>query len=216
MNLLLSGAWPLFFCLTGAVISFIPSLCSANILGTPVMSAGFYAKTPRLVFNTLHTAFFPSIDRLPPIIMVCSGHSGLISTFTFSTGSRVGTSAWRTIWISSDLALSIMIVATPALVRNFIIPCAVDGTAPSARIPGLPRIPLYFSFGRHLVELHVTWDHLEKKRTRLQTNTKTFEDLCSQSLETASQAIHDAVTTHQVTTSHISRRRQPVPTQPQI
>ncbi|GJR14563.1 MAK10-like protein [Tanacetum coccineum] len=40
-------AWPLFFCLTGAVISFIPSLCSANILGTPVMSAGFYAKTPR-------------------------------------------------------------------------------------------------------------------------------------------------------------------------
>ncbi|GJV23546.1 hypothetical protein Tco_1376241 [Tanacetum coccineum] len=56
----------------------------------------------------------------------------------------------------------------------------------------------YFSFGRHLDELHVTWAHLEKKRTRLQTNTKTLEDLCSQSLETASQAIHDAVTTHQV------------------
>ncbi|GJS75690.1 hypothetical protein Tco_0725571 [Tanacetum coccineum] len=31
---------------------------------------------------------------------------------------------------------------------------------------------------------------------RLQTNTKTLEDLCSQSLETASQAIHDAVTPH--------------------
>ncbi|GJX42965.1 hypothetical protein Tco_0259641 [Tanacetum coccineum] len=59
----------------------------------------------------------------------------------------------------------------------------------------------YFSFGRHLDELHVTWAHLEKKRTRLRTNTKTLEDLCSQSLETASQAIHDAVTTHQVTAS---------------
>ncbi|GJR14562.1 hypothetical protein Tco_0797214 [Tanacetum coccineum] len=43
----------------------------------------------------------------------------------------------------------------------------------------------YFSLGRHLDELHVTWAHLEKKRTRLQTNTKTLEDLCPQSLETA-------------------------------
>ncbi|GJZ44019.1 MAK10-like protein [Tanacetum coccineum] len=68
----------------------------------------------------------------------------------------------------------------------------------------------YLAFGRHLDELHVTWAHLEKKRTRLQTNTKTLEDLCSQSLETASQAIYDAVTTHQVTTSDISRRRQTV------
>ncbi|GJY04179.1 reverse transcriptase domain-containing protein [Tanacetum coccineum] len=56
----------------------------------------------------------------------------------------------------------------------------------------------------HLDELHVTWAHLEKKQTRLRTNTKTLEDLCSQSLETASQAIHDAVTTHQVTASQHS------------
>ncbi|GJR18723.1 hypothetical protein Tco_0967250 [Tanacetum coccineum] len=59
----------------------------------------------------------------------------------------------------------------------------------------------YFSFGRHLEDLHVTWAHLEKKRTRLQTNTKTLEDLCLQSLDTMSQAIHDAVTTHKVTAS---------------
>nr|GEV26824.1 ribonuclease H-like domain-containing protein [Tanacetum cinerariifolium] len=39
--------------------------------------------------------------------------------------------------------------------------------------------------------------HLEKKRTRLRTNTKTLEDFCSQNLETASQAIHDTVTPHQ-------------------
>ncbi|GJT63859.1 putative reverse transcriptase domain-containing protein [Tanacetum coccineum] len=31
----------------------------------------------------------------------------------------------------------------------------------------------YFAFGGHLDELHVTWAHLEKKRTRLRTNTKT-------------------------------------------
>ncbi|GKB39292.1 hypothetical protein Tco_0884234 [Tanacetum coccineum] len=30
---------------------------------------------------------------------------------------------------------------------------------------------VYFSFGRHLEELHVTWSHLEKKQTRLQTYT---------------------------------------------
>ncbi|GKD12045.1 zinc finger, CCHC-type containing protein, partial [Tanacetum coccineum] len=64
----------------------------------------------------------------------------------------------------------------------------------------------------HLDELHVTWAHLEKKQTRLWTNTKTLKDLCSQSLETASYAILEVVTTHQVTASHISRRRQLAPT----
>ncbi|GJU29223.1 zinc finger, CCHC-type containing protein [Tanacetum coccineum] len=59
----------------------------------------------------------------------------------------------------------------------------------------------YLAFGRNLEEIHVTWAHLEKKRTRIQTNAKTLKDLCSQSLETASQAIHDAVTTHKVKAS---------------
>ncbi|GJS00802.1 hypothetical protein Tco_0317310 [Tanacetum coccineum] len=59
----------------------------------------------------------------------------------------------------------------------------------------------YFSFDTYLDELHVNWAHLEKKQMRLRTNIETLEDLCSQSLETASQAIHDTVTTHQVTVS---------------
>ncbi|GKE76393.1 hypothetical protein Tco_1542513 [Tanacetum coccineum] len=71
----------------------------------------------------------------------------------------------------------------------------------------------YFSFGRHLDELRMTWAHLEKKRTRLRTNTKTLKDLCSQSLETTSYAILDVVATHQGTVSHISRNRQLAPTQ---
>ncbi|GKD81451.1 zinc finger, CCHC-type containing protein [Tanacetum coccineum] len=59
----------------------------------------------------------------------------------------------------------------------------------------------YLAIGRHLEEIHVTWAHLEKKRTRLRTNTKTLEDLCSQRLETASPTLHDTVTTHLVTAS---------------
>ncbi|GJR15890.1 hypothetical protein Tco_0798542 [Tanacetum coccineum] len=59
----------------------------------------------------------------------------------------------------------------------------------------------FLAFGRHLEEIHVTWAHFEKKRTRLRTNTKTLQDLKSQSLETASPLIYDAVTLHLVTAS---------------
>ncbi|GKB74509.1 DNA helicase [Tanacetum coccineum] len=70
---------------------------------------------------------------------------------------------------------------------------------------GTPELMRYFSFGRHLDDLHVTWAHLERKDGDVYNTKLILEDLCSQSLETASQAIHDVVTTHQVTASHISR-----------
>ncbi|GKF30398.1 hypothetical protein Tco_0100196, partial [Tanacetum coccineum] len=66
------------------------------------------------------------------------------------------------------------------------------------RFDHLPSL-WYFVFGWHLDDLHVTWAHLEKKRMRLQTNTKILEDLSLQTLETASEAIHDAVAAHQAT-----------------
>ncbi|GJV86079.1 reverse transcriptase domain-containing protein [Tanacetum coccineum] len=69
---------------------------------------------------------------------------------------------------------------------------SIDG----AEIPRTWHFSIY-----HLEEIHMTWAHLEKKRTRLRTNTKTLEDLCSQSLETASPTLHDAVTTHLVMAS---------------
>ncbi|GJT40970.1 copia protein [Tanacetum coccineum] len=53
----------------------------------------------------------------------------------------------------------------------------------------------------HLDKLHVTWAHLEKKWIILRTNTNTLEDLCSQTLETASHIIHDAVTNPTTTAS---------------
>ncbi|GJU02148.1 hypothetical protein Tco_1112486 [Tanacetum coccineum] len=47
---------------------------------------------------------------------------------------------------------------------------------------------VFLALGWLLEEIHVTWAHLEKKRTRLRTYTKSLEDLCIQWLETASQA----------------------------
>ncbi|GJW78071.1 protein kinase-like domain, concanavalin A-like lectin/glucanase domain protein [Tanacetum coccineum] len=58
----------------------------------------------------------------------------------------------------------------------------------------------YFTFGRHLEELHVTWAHLEKKQTRLRTYTNISQDNV-QKLETASQIQCDAVTTKTKTAS---------------
>ncbi|GJT06122.1 hypothetical protein Tco_0840584 [Tanacetum coccineum] len=60
---------------------------------------------------------------------------------------------------------------------------------------------VYFAFGLHLDDLHMTWAHLEKKRTRLRTNTMILEDLSLQTLETASEAIQDAVAAHQAKAS---------------
>ncbi|GJR06194.1 putative nucleotidyltransferase, ribonuclease H [Tanacetum coccineum] len=57
------------------------------------------------------------------------------------------------------------------------------------------------ALGWLLEEIHVIWAHLEKKRTRLRTYTKTLEDLCSQSVETASPNTCDAVTVPLVTAS---------------
>ncbi|GKC60155.1 hypothetical protein Tco_1087753 [Tanacetum coccineum] len=48
-------------------------------------------------------------------------------------------------------------------------------------------------FGWLLEEMHVTWAHLEKKRTKLQLYTKTLEEIRIQCMETASEIPSDAV-----------------------
>ncbi|GJT85169.1 phospholipase-like protein [Tanacetum coccineum] len=50
------------------------------------------------------------------------------------------------------------------------------------------KLMRFLALGWHLEEIHVTWAHLEKKRTRLQTYTKSMKKYCSQNVETASQA----------------------------
>ncbi|GJW44485.1 hypothetical protein Tco_0073284 [Tanacetum coccineum] len=47
---------------------------------------------------------------------------------------------------------------------------------------------VFLALGWLLEEIHVTWAHLEKKRIRLRTYTKSHDDFCKQWLETASQA----------------------------
>ncbi|GJV63934.1 zinc finger, CCHC-type containing protein [Tanacetum coccineum] len=44
----------------------------------------------------------------------------------------------------------------------------------------------HLALGWHLEEIHVSWAHLEKKRTRLRLYTKNHEELYTQILETAS------------------------------
>ncbi|GJW91371.1 hypothetical protein Tco_0168924 [Tanacetum coccineum] len=39
------------------------------------------------------------------------------------------------------------------------------------QIPSVGVFDEVFSFGKHLEEIHMTWAHLEKKQTRLQTYT---------------------------------------------
>ncbi|GJT74190.1 hypothetical protein Tco_1040915 [Tanacetum coccineum] len=41
---------------------------------------------------------------------------------------------------------------------------------------GFAIMKRYLAFGRHLEEIHVTWAHLEKKQTRLQTYTNISQD----------------------------------------
>ncbi|GJX18563.1 reverse transcriptase domain-containing protein [Tanacetum coccineum] len=69
------------------------------------------------------------------------------------------------------------------------------------------RIPMFLAIGWLLEEIHITWAHLEKKRTRLRTYTKSHEDICKKWLEMASQAYSDAIVINLVTASGIWRRR---------
>ncbi|GJY85287.1 hypothetical protein Tco_0499313 [Tanacetum coccineum] len=61
----------------------------------------------------------------------------------------------------------------------------------------------FLALGWHLEDLHVTWAHLEKKRTRLRLYTKNHEELCIQSMEMASPSLSDDVRIFIVTASEI-------------
>ncbi|GJR08742.1 zinc finger, CCHC-type containing protein [Tanacetum coccineum] len=56
------------------------------------------------------------------------------------------------------------------------------------QIPSVGVFDEVLALGWLLEEIHVTWAHLKKKQTRLQTYTKSHDDFCKQWLETASQA----------------------------
>ncbi|GKB24515.1 MAK10-like protein [Tanacetum coccineum] len=62
---------------------------------------------------------------------------------------------------------------------------------------------LFLALGWNLLEIHMNWTHLEKKRTRQRLYTIYLEELCIQSVETSSQASSDDVRIFMVTASWI-------------
>ncbi|GKA16101.1 hypothetical protein Tco_0695848 [Tanacetum coccineum] len=67
---------------------------------------------------------------------------------------------------------------------------------------------MYFSFGRHLDDLHVTWAHLEKKRTRNEPTPRHLKIGAPPDPGDESQAIHDAVNNLlQVTWAHLEKKQ---------
>nr|GFC83794.1 hypothetical protein [Tanacetum cinerariifolium] len=66
IDLVRSGACPLFFCRTGGHPSRTLSLCSAMERGTPVMSEGCHAKMSKFLFNREHNLVRHASDNDPP------------------------------------------------------------------------------------------------------------------------------------------------------
>ncbi|GKA67878.1 hypothetical protein Tco_0767795 [Tanacetum coccineum] len=62
--LFLSGACPLFFCLTGRHPSRIFKQCSAMLRGMPVISAGFQEKTSKFCPSRVHSSLRPFSVRV--------------------------------------------------------------------------------------------------------------------------------------------------------
>ncbi|GJV89698.1 retrovirus-related pol polyprotein from transposon TNT 1-94 [Tanacetum coccineum] len=80
--------------------------------------------------------------------------------------------------------------------------------APVARLESIRILLAYASLGWILEEIHVTWAHFEKKRTRLRLYTKYLKKLCIQSVETVSRVLRDSTRTFKVTASEHGRPKE--------
>ncbi|GJU25485.1 hypothetical protein Tco_1164106 [Tanacetum coccineum] len=87
--------------------------CSAMLRGTPVISAGFQAKTSKFCPSRVHSSLCPFSVRVDPMAIVYSG-----------------------------MILLLRNVTVPPSTGNFSIPCDVGGMARIFLIPGLPIILL--------------------------------------------------------------------------
>ncbi|GJR29937.1 hypothetical protein Tco_1106169 [Tanacetum coccineum] len=121
--------------------------CSAMDLGMPVMSAGFQANMSRLFLSRSQSSILSFSDKLPYMVMVCSGYSGWIAILIPASvvvalgGDSVGASA--TILHNVGTTVLLCNVTTSSCTGNLSISCAVDGTAWIFLRPGRPMIPLY-------------------------------------------------------------------------
>ncbi|GJR15830.1 hypothetical protein Tco_0798482 [Tanacetum coccineum] len=114
--------------------------------GTPVISAGFQAKISKFCLSKEHSPLRPFSVNVDPMATVCSGYSGWIAIFIFSSSTWFTAGFWmlgsEIIAHSIGMTLLLCSVTVPPSTGNFNIPCAVDGTARSFLIPGLPIIAL--------------------------------------------------------------------------
>ncbi|GJW54594.1 hypothetical protein Tco_0098679 [Tanacetum coccineum] len=114
--------------------------------GTPVISAGFQAKISKFCFSKAHSSFRPFSVNVDPMATVCSGYSGWIAIFIFSSSTFFAVGGWmlgpEIIAHSKGITLLLFNVTVPPSTGNFNIPCAVDGTARIFLMPGLPIIAL--------------------------------------------------------------------------
>ncbi|GJW16204.1 hypothetical protein Tco_0020337 [Tanacetum coccineum] len=75
------------------------------------------------------------------------------------------------------------------ILRGYDLTCIKAHLLEDKQIPSVGVFDeVFLALGWLLEEIHVTWAHLEKKRTRLRTYTKSHDDFCKQWLETALQA----------------------------
>ncbi|GJT74213.1 hypothetical protein Tco_1040938 [Tanacetum coccineum] len=114
--------------------------------GTPVISVGFQAKISKFCLSKEHSFLRPFSVNVDPMTTVCSGYSGWIAIFIFSSGIWLATGDWmlgpEIITHSIGMTLLLCSVTVPPSTRNFNIPCAVDGTARIFLMPDLPIIAL--------------------------------------------------------------------------
>ncbi|GJX04790.1 hypothetical protein Tco_0190706 [Tanacetum coccineum] len=111
ITLFLSGACPLFFCLTGKYPSRIFKRCSAIFRGTPVISADFQAKISKFCLSKEHSSLRPF-----------SLNVDLMATVLFQ-GWMLGPEI-----IAHSIGMNLLLcnVTVPPSTGNFNIPCAVD------------------------------------------------------------------------------------------
>ncbi|GKF26399.1 hypothetical protein Tco_0082293, partial [Tanacetum coccineum] len=105
--------------------------------GTPVISAGFQAKISKFCLSKEHSPLRLFSVNVDPMATVCSGYSGWIAIFIFSSSTWFTTGGWML-----GMTLLLCIVIVPPSMGNFNIPCAIDGTARIFLMPGLPIIAL--------------------------------------------------------------------------
>ncbi|GKB72026.1 hypothetical protein Tco_0933438 [Tanacetum coccineum] len=114
--------------------------------GTPVISAGFQAKISKFCLSKEHSSLRPFSVNVDPMETVCSGYSGWIAIFIFSSSTWLTAGGWMlgSEIIAHFIGMTLLLcsVIVPLSTGNFNIPCVVDGTERIFLIPGLPIIAL--------------------------------------------------------------------------